>query len=195
MRRQFRIITFAILFSFISNYAQNIEHMIPAGFNNPFLKSGEYISTFYFNSLNSESNVNEGISGFRRDEYSLNMRSYLGITDDITLSTRLFVFPKQTVSKSMFGDGGDRINTFNIRPEIILSYRLEKNIEIFGAIDYLKYTSSFKDSYFTATVPVGQDGSGNIIYEEREVVQLAMSDRSNSFANIKVGVTITGNLW
>jgi len=190
--KKFLLLIVILLFS--NGYAQKIEHMVPIGFNNPFLKSGQFISTMFLENASFKSEYKDN-TGIERNEYFLSFRTYIGLADDITLSTQLNTFPTQTVDKGLFNSGGDRKQKFNISPEFILSYRPNESIEIFGSVDYSNYKSSFKESTFKAVIPVGVDEFGNTIYEERTLVSPPRSDLMNTFSNIKIGITYSGKLW
>ncbi len=194
MVQKFIFFFFLVIFLLSNSYAQKIEHLVPIGFNNPFLKSGQFISSMFLENSSFKSEY-EDKTGIKRNEYYLSFQTYLGLTDDVTLSTRLNTFPTQTVDKGLFDGGGDRKQNFNIRPEFILSYRPSESVEIFGLVDYSNYESSFKESSFKTVIPVGVDEFGNTIYEERTMTIQPRADLKNTFSNIKIGVTFSGKLW
>ena len=72
-----------------TSFGQITDIYIPAGFNNPFLKSGKFITSLYYYNNSSFSEYDE-----REDKltnYNLNLVGYMGLTDQITLKAN-FVF-------------------------------------------------------------------------------------------------------
>ena len=159
------------------------------------LKSGQYISTLYLLDRYSKTEIRDDDPyGNKNNEYSVNFRSYVGLTDNITLSASLSVHPEQTLSKRLYGDGGDRINSFHIMPAFVLSYRPKENIELFSSVDYASFTYSYKDSKSTIDSIIGFDNQGNPIYGT-ELIIPALPDMEVTSASVHVGVTFSGNLW
>ena len=74
----------AISSQFLS--AQKLEHMLPAGYQNPFLKSGQFITTLYYYSLLFEDDFNQEDPPYVRNhgENSIRFAGYLGLTGQIT---------------------------------------------------------------------------------------------------------------
>ncbi len=175
--------------------AQQLEHMVPVGFNNPFLKSGQYITSLYFQNNSSEESRPESESGIERNAYSINMRSYLGLTDNITLSAALHFFPEQTISEGLYGTGGDATNSFYVQPEVVLSYRPTTAMEIFGSFNFSDYSRSYKASRGTTKRIIGIDENGEPIYGKEEFTIPPFPDSMQKSVSFNVGVTVSGQLW
>ena len=90
------------------------------------------MTSLYFSQNNSKTEYSTQDSESRG--YSMNFACFLGLTDWMTLSTKLRYIPKQTILEMT----GDRLqedtqkNTF--QPEVILSLRPKPNFEIFGSV-------------------------------------------------------------
>lgn len=94
LKRLFVLIGVCLVFN--SLQAIMMDYMIPLGYQSPFLKSGQYVTSLYYYSYNNE---NESASEtlpymVNHGEYSVNFLGYLGLTDYITLSTRLGIYPE-----------------------------------------------------------------------------------------------------
>ena len=189
-------ISFILTVLFISqSLAQQLEYMIPAGFNNPLLRSGQYITSLYIMDRYSKTDIKEDKIGSERGEYSFNFSSYVGLTDRLTLSARLYFYPEQTLGKSLYGGGGDQMSSFRLTPSFVLSYRPKDNFELFSAFDYSYYTVSYKASRTTLAHVIGVDEFGNPIYGNDAVFIPANPDMEVMSAVMRLGVTFTGSLW
>ena len=70
--------------------------MQPVGYQNPFLKSGQFISNLYFNSYRNTTDYELGDSNL--GEYGINLSGYLGLTDFLTVSTNNFKLSSNRLS-------------------------------------------------------------------------------------------------
>lgn len=183
-----------ILFTASLAVAQNQEHYLPVGFQNPILKSGQYIFSASFN--NSTQKNTQGTNSYEYGKHYFNAMGYLGVTDRITLSTYLTLSPRQTIAQSRgVNEYSDREN-FNASTSLNLSYRLHSGFELFSAFDYNRATVEYGDRTYLTTVPVGVDpNTGAVIYEERRISLPALPDTRNTGTYYRMGLTFVGNLW
>ncbi len=114
--------------------AQEAVYM-PVGFKNPFLKSGQYISTLSYSEDRIKGEI-DSRAGYKVKEKTVRFTNYLGLTDRITLSAQSVFYPTQTVLRN-FGDysGNDKIEYY-LKPNFILSYRFSKSFELFGIYSF-----------------------------------------------------------
>ena len=167
--------------------------MQPVGYQNPFLKSGQFISDLYLYSYRNT--IDRELDDTNFGEYSINLSGYLGLTDFLTVSTRLSAYPAQKTAWRSDGADGKREQSFNINPQITLSYRPIAYLEIYGSFDYQQYEiTSYPESYYTS-VPVGIDSTGQIIYEDRKRIIEAQAPYTTSRYNFRFGLTYSGKLW
>jgi len=186
------IVIFCLILEFAN--AQRLEYMQQVGYQNPFLKSGQFISNLYFYSFGNTSERDLGDTNF--GEYSINLSGYLGLTDYLTFSTRITAYPEQKTYWRSGGEEGKREQSFNINPQITLSYRPMDYLEIYGSFDYQQYEiTSYPESYYTS-FPAGVDTTtGQIIYENRKIIMDAQEPYTTSRYNFRFGLTYSGRLW
>jgi len=190
-----KIYTFFLSMFLISStiFGQTTEIYIPAGFNNPFLKSGKFITSLYYYNYNSYSAYAD-----REDKstnYNLNLVGYIGLTDQITLKANFVYSPAQTYSEITEGGMGEDKSKSYLSPQIVLSYRPSNSIEIFGDFYYQKQARELGDKSFYQEVPVGVDEDGNLIYEKRLVTQPGVGSLNYRTTSFKIGISYMGNLW
>lgn len=184
----------SILFTASLALAQNQEHYLPVGFQNPILKSGQYIFSASFNNSNQKSTQESNI--YEYGKHYFNALGYLGVTDRITLSTFLTLSPEQTVSQSRGNyESRDREN-FNATTSLNLSYRLHSGFELFSAFGYNRATIEYGDRTYLTLAPVGFDpNTGEVIYRETRISQPALPAVRRSGTGFSMGLTFVGNLW
>jgi hypothetical protein len=195
MNKRFLFSFFIIVMLTGTTYSQQLEHMIPVGYNNPFLKSGQYITSLYFSGHFSEYDNKETQNGTQSRQYSVNFTGLIGLTNKVTLATHLNFYPEQTLDKRLYGGGGDRISNFYVSPAFVLSYRPKENLELFSSVDYSNYSLSFNDSKSSIPRIIGLDEFGNPVYSEDTIIIPAQSDIDVMSAFIRVGITYSGKLW
>ncbi len=129
MRKQTLILC---VLSFSAIHAQTLDYFVPAGFNNPFLKSGQFIAgLFYDQSRTTMSFENEeSANSSKRWQFI----GYLGLIDGLTLRADLSLYPKQTVYEITSGGAGETENTSYLRPNIALSLPADKRLWKFMVI-------------------------------------------------------------
>ena len=184
---------FILLISFCLGQSLN-EYYIPAGFQNPLLKSGQFISGMYYYHYQVAS-LREGSE---TTDYSknINMTGYLGITDRITLRTKFIVSPEQNVQEVTKGGKGTSTSVFNINPQLTVSYRPVNKMEIFSSIDIWNTKNTFGDRTVSEDVPIGIDPeTGEMIYERRTIVQPALPDIKRKGFIFMIGINYCGQLW
>lgn len=184
----------SILFIVNSIQAQQLEFMQPVGYQNPFIKSGQFIANLYFYAHQSETEQTNYTR--HNDIKNVNFISYLGVTDYITVSTRIAIYPAQKVVWESEGSTLKTENDFHINPELILSYRPIQSLEIYGSFNYRQYTTT-QGPYTTYTdFPIGIDPeTGNIIYELREINVEGRDPIDTSIYFLRFGLTYSGKLW
>jgi len=184
--------TFLLIMS-TSLHSQNFQYYIPAGFTNPLLKSGEFVSSLYY--FNDQIQTKQDISKIKYSRNDINFLGYLGITDNITLRTRFIISPPQTIQEVIEGGIGEKTNNFSFSPEITFSYRPKANLEIFSSVFYSDQTIQIGEQGFYDEVPVGVDSTGNVIYERRLVSQAAQPDLKSKNTTFFIGFSYIGKLW
>jgi hypothetical protein len=120
---------------------------------------------------------------------------YLGITDQLTLTTRINYFPEQ---KIIWGENStlDRSINLNVDPELTLSYRPIEYLEIFGNFDYHQYKTTQNATQVKVLVIVDYDPStGDPIYEERTLSSFGHPPFTTTSTIFRIGVTYSGKLW
>ncbi len=190
---KFGILGMFLLIMSSSLLSQNFQYYIPAGFTNPLLKSGEFISSLYY--FNDQIQTKQDISKIQYSRKDINFLGYLGITDNITLKTRFIISPSQTVQEVIEGGVGEKTNNFSFSPEITLSYRPKANLEIFSSVYYSDQTIQIGEQGFYDEVPVGVDSTGNVIYERRLVSQAVQPDLKSKNTTFFIGFSYIGKLW
>ena len=190
-----RIISFFLYMFIISStiFGQINDIYIPAGFNNPFLKSGKFITSLYYYNYNS--GFEYGGQEDKLTNYNLNLVGYLGLTDQITLKTNIVYSPTQTYSKITKGGVGEDKSDLYLSPQIVLSYRPSNSIEIFGDFFYQNQTVVMGNKSVYQDVPIGVDGNGNIIYEKRLITQPSLGNSISKTTTFRMGISYFGNLW
>lgn len=173
--------------------AQSLDYYIPAGFNNPFLKSGQFITTFNYYQHRSVMDNQEQESANLSKNWQFS--GYLGLIDGFTLRADLSFYPSQTVSEIVSGGAGESNHTSYISPTIVLSYRPTGTLEIFGDLTYSNYTRQQGPRTYYQDVPVGVNPDGSLIYERRPVTQPALPDMDIKYTSIRMGISYYGNLW
>jgi len=172
--------------------AQSLDYYIPAGFNNPMLKSGQFITSLYYTHSGSTTDVEEMIT--ENSTKNWQFVGYLGLAEGFTLRADIGFYPEQTASEITSGGAGEQKHTFHLRPDIILSYRPTSTLEIFGNFSYGKYTQQIGPRSVYQDVPVGVNPDGSYIYERRLVTQTGF-DVDIKFTSIRMGISYYGNLW
>jgi hypothetical protein len=173
-------------------HAQNMEFYQPVGFNNPLLKSGQFITTLYY--YNTSSKYVRDLDEYKNILKSFSFASFLGITDAITLNVKLSLYPEQTIFERIVVSGTDQQN-FNIKPEFVLSYRPIGNMEIFGSVLYNKNTTVFGEQTLLALVPFIDPQTGEVIYQTSEVTYGGAPDLTFSNTTFTIGISYNGQLW
>jgi hypothetical protein len=179
-------------------HVQNLNRVVPIGYQNPFLVSGQFITTLYYysNSNRTESPFDGDKSIYVDREYSVRWAGYLGLTNSLTLSTKLFVYPGQ---KIYWGEGvSNEKNTKkpNLNPQVTLSYRPLNDLEIFGSINYRRSETLFSPYTYQTMVPVGIDPeTGVVVYGPSKVTVGAAPQLEQKLTVVKVGFTYSGCLW
>jgi hypothetical protein len=173
--------------------AQKIEHMQPVGYQNPFLRSGQFISGLYYYQSERVSDYTNEKSHF--GDKNLTFAGYLGLTDFLTLSTRISVYPNQKIQWYTGESTMKRETDFYISPQLTLSYRPAEYLEIFSSLNYYKYTIT--QGSYTALQPVSilDPETGQIIVEERMVQMEGMDPTDINSYFFKFGLTYSGRLW
>lgn len=185
------ILTQLVLFSPL--LAQMSDYFIPAGFNNPFLKSGQFVTSLYYFQSAGETSILED-SKTRSAERNINFTGLLGLTDHLTFRTDIAVYPKQTVYEIISGGSGSDKETLNIAPSLTLSYRPINNLEIFGNFDYRNFTRESGEKSRYQDVIVGVDNEGNPVYE-RQLYSYTSPDYSVKSNSITIGISYLGKFW
>ncbi len=186
---------FVLLFCAISLsalQAQSLDYYIPAGFTNPLLKSGQFITSLYY--TQSRSITDYADQGTERSDKNWQFTGYVGLAEGLTLRADLGFYPEQTISEITSGGSGEDKRTFYLRPDIVLSYRPTGTLEIFGNFSYGKYTQQIGPRSLYQDVPVGVNPDGSYIYERRLVTQPGW-DTDIKFTSIRMGISNYGNLW
>jgi hypothetical protein len=192
MIRAGKICIFLLILS-TSLYSQDLQYYIPAGFINPLLKSGEFVSSLYY--FHDQIQTEQDISRIKYSRRDINFLGYLGITDKITLKTRFIISPPQTIQEVIEGGIGEKTSNFSFSPEITFSYRPISNIEIFSSVYYSDQTNQIGEQGYYGEVPVGVDSTGNVIYERRLVTQSAQPDLNSKNTTFFIGFSYIGKLW
>ena|SRR3990172_2579164 len=177
---------------------QNLNRVVPIGYQNPFLRSGQYITTLYYysNTDRTESSFDGYKSIYVDREYSVRWAGYLGLADNLTLSTKLFVYPRQEIHWGEGVSNAKDTQKANLNPQVTLSFRPSNDLEIFGSIDYRQMETFFSPYTYETTVPVGVDPeTGQVIYEPRMVTVGAAPQLEQKLTVVKVGFTYSGCLW
>jgi hypothetical protein len=176
-----------------TSYTQNIEYYVPAGFINPLLKSGQLItSLFYFG---DQITTKQDMDKTKFSSKDINFLGYLGITDKLTLKTRLVLSPPQTIEEFVEGGTGGNKNKFSISPELSLSYRPKINFEIFSSIYYSNKTTQIGERGYYVEMPVVDPNTGNIIYQRVLVTAPARPDLNTTNTTVILGFSYIGKLW
>ncbi|MBN1407911.1 MAG: hypothetical protein JW956_08985 [Calditrichaceae bacterium] len=183
----------SIMFIVNSLKAQQLEFMQPVGYQNPFLKSGQYITSLYYYSY--ESNYRYSNDTHHNGSKYINIAGFLGLTDFLTLSTKIAVYPNQKMQWDTGESTMKRETDFYINPEITLSYRPIKSLEIFGSYNYRQYTITQGPYSYLQDVPIGIDSTGTVIVEERRVYDSGMDPYDTSSYFFRFGLTYSGRLW
>ena len=188
------LIIVILYLSYELSNAQGLEFMQPVGYQNPFLKSGQFITNLYFYAHQSETEQ----TNYTRYNGSKNVNfiGYLGLTDYITISTRIAIYPTQKVVWESEGSTLKTENDFHFNPEFILSYRPVESLEIYGSFNYRQYTTT-QEPYTTYTdFPIGIDPeTGDIIYELQEINVEGRDPFDTSIYFLRFGLTYSGKLW
>ena len=191
LKRLILLIDICLIFN--SLHAQKLEHMLPVGYQSPFLKSGQFISNLYFYSHQSESNHSSYETN--HGNYNLNFSGYLGLTDYQTLTTRIGVYPAQKTIWST-GSRTDKIeNNLHFNPELILSYRPIKFLEVFGSVDYREYETTQEPYTYLTERSRYDPNTHEIIYEEYMVEIEGMDPYKTTRYFVRFGLTYSGRLW
>lgn len=179
------------------------------GFQNPALRSGQYLISvtpnYYYSTPeytsqrtangSSEVSNSQNTSSDKISSIDLSLNSYYGLTNDITMNVALSLFPKQndinsnstTVSTYTYGlSSGSNNNisnvaysTSNINSSLILSYRPQYDIEI-----------SFRAVYYTFSSTMGLTGSQQNAYSSNPTVTSNITGSSLSKRKVyNVGFT------
>jgi len=174
-------------------WSQNLNIYIPAGFRNPLLQRGQFISSLYF--YGDQVTTTQDIKKTRYSRNDINFLGYLGITENITLKTHFIISPSQTIQKVLEGGKGENISSFSLTPEITLSYRPNMNVEIYSSVYYSNQTTRFGERGEYVEIPVGTGPiTGEIIYETRLVSFPGQPDLDTSNSTFIVGLSFMGKL-
>jgi len=189
-----KIIIFSGFFLLLTTVrAQRLELMQPVGYQTPFLKSGEFISNLYYFSMQSKMERTNYIT--KSGEYNINFTGYLGLTDNLVLRTHISAFPGQKISRYTKGSkGNDRID-FYIDPEITISYRPIRYLEIFGSFQYTQYEITRGPYYDYMTFVEIDPETGIATYNERLAVTRDEAVSDISTYRVRFGLTYAGGLW
>jgi len=173
--------------------AQELEFMQPVGFQNPFLKSGQLISSLFYYERQAEIDFTN--NDVHTGDKNFNFNGYLGLTDFLTLSTRVALYPDQKIQWETDGSTRKRKTDLHVNPEITLSYRPIEALEIFGTYNYRQYTTTQGAYSYMQEVPIDVDSTGTVIYEEREVHTEGMNPVDTRTYFFRFGLTYAGKLW
>ena len=173
-------------------HAQSLDYYIPAGFNNPLLKSGQFITSLYYTESKSVHDYADG--GTENSSKNWQFVGYLGLAEGLTLRADLGFYPEQTISEITSGGAGEDKQTFHLRPDIVLSYRPTSTLEIFGNFSYGMFTQQNGPRSLYQDVPVGVNPDGSYIYERRLVTQPGW-DVDIKFTSIRMGISYYGTIW
>ena len=195
MYNKFLQFTILMLLVFTAlTFAQNLEYYRPVGFQNPLLKSGQYIMSAYYHYENQESERDVNLSETNR--YNLATSGYLGVTDKMTLSTNFNFFPRQTTFQEHGETKAQNYENLNLQTEVTLSYRPRQNLEFWGTAYYTSRKTNYGERTSWGTAYVGEDPeTGAIRYEEKEIVQPGQHPLKTTNSHFRVGFTLTGNAW
>ena len=184
----------SIMFIINSLKAQQLEFMQPVGYQNPFLKSGQYITSLYYYSRITETERSDNLT--KTGEYNINLIGYLGLIDNLTLKTLITVHPYQKIYWYSEGGSGNDKSKFYVDPEFTISYRPIEFLEIFGSCNFSQYEIDRGPySYYISTL-VGYDPeTGAAIYEPRLVTTQDKSVYDYTNYRFRFGLTYSGRLW
>lgn len=136
MKKQISFFLFIAIFAANFASAQMMDYFVPISYHNPLLRSGQFMTSLYYSQNNSKTEMSTYDS--ERKEYSMNFAFFLGLTDWMTLSSRLRYIPQQTITEMT----GDRLQEDTqdaaFHPEFVLSLRPKPNFEIFSSVSLLR---------------------------------------------------------
>ena len=146
------------------------------------------MTSLYFSQNNSMTEYSTQDSESK--DYNMNFVCFLGLTDWMTLSTRLRYIPKQTILEMT----GDRLQedtqdaTFH--PEFILSLRPKPNFEIFGSVflfrnQYVVGDATIRTGYF-------DPGTGDTI--TLDITEPGYDFKTSGY-ELRCGFSYAGRLW
>jgi len=173
--------------------SQEYHFFIPAHFQNPLLKSGNFIAGIYYNNQRSDIQLEEQVT--RNTTKNFTFSGILGITNNLTVRGQLDLYPSQYSSKIVAGGSGGTKNNFYLRPQLVVSYRPVKSVEIFGDVFVRNFSIENGPKSTYQDVPVGVDNEGNIILDRRLVTQPGYANTEVESLIYKIGVSINGSLW
>jgi hypothetical protein len=197
----FKNVEVVLLIVLISSFclAQDLQYYRPVGFQNPLLKSGQFISSisYYHSAIESTWDTNDlSYTDTRQSDQYLDMFGYLGLTDNLTINANLNVYPSQIYNEIIKNGSGKNKIKLNVRPNIVLSYRPNANIEIFGNLYYINETRKQGDQTVSGLVPIGYDpNTGEAIYETAFFKRSGLPDLNINGNNFRLGITYIGELW
>ena len=171
-----------------------MDYYQPAGFANPPLRSGHFLTSVFYSHQLATQTVAEMKTD--RPEKEIILAGYLGLTDFLTLQTNIAIIPDQTILELRDPQVGKDKLKFNIRPQVMLSYRPLSNLEIFGDFYFINQTTDYGEKGTMRDVPVEIDPiTGIPIYEPRLVFQPAGPSIEFESTMIRFGFTYLGTLW
>ena len=83
----------------------------------------------------------------------------------------------------------------NVNPQIMLSYRPIRSLEVFGSVDYHQTETTVSARSFTTDFPVFDPQTGLYTYEERIVNLDAEPPYKTTHYLLRFGLTYSGKLW
>ena len=188
MKKQKLFIVFLVIISANLAYGQMTDYFVPISYHNPLLKSGQFMTSLYFSQNNLKTELTSHDSESK--DYSMHFSCFLGLTDWMTLSTKLRYIPEQNILEMT----GDRLqedtqkNTFH--PEFILSLRPKPNFEIFGSFFLFRNQYSIGDA--TLQTYMIDPGTGEAIPFEQTTPGF---DYKISGYELRCGFSYAGRLW
>ena len=185
MKKQRFFLMLSVIFMVNMANAQMTDYLVPINYHNPLLRSGQFMTSLYFSQNNLKTELNSHNSESK--DYSVHFACFLGLTDWMTLSTRLRYIPEQTILEMT----GDRVQedtqdaTFH--PEFILSLRPKPNIEIFGSVFLFRNQYAVGDAIKRSIDPISGYPMPDIL--------IPGYDFKTSGYELRCGFSYAGSLW
>lgn len=117
----------------------------------------------------------------------------MGLTDYPTLSTHVAAYPEQKTYWRNAGENGKQEQSFNINPQIKLSYRPIDYLEIYGSFDHQQSEITSYPGSYDASIPVAIDSTtGQTIYENRKIAIDVQAPYTINRYSFGLGLTYSG---